>query len=76
MHELVMGGRMMFGVVITHIVGARLPIDKELSLEYPIADPVESHVRCAGSALFDGVVGNARGCRVVSFYWCHRLWMS
>jgi hypothetical protein len=64
-HLAVMSGRVMFSEVVSQIVSAAAPVDKELALGDAVSDPVEAHVDGFGAALFDGVVGNARGTGVV-----------
>jgi hypothetical protein len=54
-----MGGGMMLGKVVGEIVFTGTPMDDELTLLDSIADPVETHVNCFGSALLDCLVGNA-----------------
>ena len=58
-----MGGPVVFGEVISIIVGAAFPVDDELALTFAVADPV-AHVDGFGTALFDCVIGNA-GCGAV-----------
>jgi len=58
----VTGGRVVFGEVISIIVGAALPVDDELALTD--ADPVIAHVDGFGTALLDCVIGHA-GCGAV-----------
>ena len=51
------GRGVVLGVVISEILLAGFPVHSELSLFYPILDPVESHVHCFGSLGLDSVVG-------------------
>ncbi len=75
-HLAVMSGRVMFSEVVSQIVSAAAPVDKELALGDAVSDPVEAHVDGFGAALFDGVVGNARGTGVVGLDGSGWLWMS
>jgi hypothetical protein len=75
-HELMMCGGVVFGVVITLVVGARAPVDEKLSLIDSITNPIKSHVHGAGSALFDGVTGDPGCCGVVCFDGCGWLRMA
>ena len=52
-HETVVTGGMVFGMVITEIVGARAPVDEKLALAYSILEPIETHVHGFGAFLFD-----------------------
>ena len=63
----------MFGVVVTHVVGAGAPINVKLALFYSVLYPVESHVDGFGADLFAGFVGNGDCCGVVYLDWCCRL---
>ena len=65
-HKVVMGGRVVFGVVITKIGLPRVPVDKELALVGLGFDPIEVHVDGFGSFLFDGVIHEALGSGVVN----------
>jgi hypothetical protein len=38
----------------------------ELALADAVANPVEAHVNGFGSFLFDSVIGDAKGCTVIS----------
>ncbi len=61
-HELVMCRRMVFGVIISHIVGSGFPVYDELALKDSISDPIEAYIHCTGSAFLNGVVGDACRC--------------
>ena len=65
----------MLGVVVANVSDARLPVDEELTLSCAIAYPVKSHIDRFRSFLFDGVVGEAVGGRVVNLDWRGRLWV-
>jgi hypothetical protein len=75
-HQFVMGWGVVFGEVIGEIVFTGAPVNDELVLLDSIADPVESHVNCFGSALFDCFVDNASGTSIVGLDWCGCLWMA
>lgn len=64
----------MFGEVVGEIGGAGLPMDMELVLADAVADPVKAHVNGFGSTLFDGVVEDASGARVVNLDRRGGLW--
>ena len=59
--------------VVSIILPAWAPIDKEVSLLDSVSDPVEAHVYCFGSSLFDCVVGKSDGYFIVSLDWSRRL---
>jgi hypothetical protein len=73
---MMMGCRMLLGKVVCVVVFAQFPIDAELILLQAATDPVKAHVYGLGLALFDGVVGNAAGGRVVCFDWSIGLRMT
>jgi hypothetical protein len=50
---------MMFGVVITKVVNAGVPVDKRLAKANLILDPVKVHLHCFEAFLFDGAVCQA-----------------
>ena len=50
---------MVFGEVVGHVVTAPSPVYKELALFDSVLNPVETHVDCFGSLLFDCVVDDA-----------------
>ena len=52
-----------------------MPVDEELTLDCAIAYPIKAHADRFQSFLFDGVVGEAVGGRVVYVYWSGRLWV-
>lgn len=70
------GGCVVFGVVVSVVVGAGLPIDVVMALLDAVADPVVAHVNCTGTLLPDGVVGDADGGGVVGLYGCGGLWVA
>ena len=55
-HETMMGGWVMFCVVVAKVGATWFPVDKELSLDFMIFDPVEAHVDRLGSILLDGII--------------------
>ena len=65
----------MLGVVVAQVSDARLTVDDELTLACEIAYPIKAHVDRFRSFLFDGVVGEAVGGRVVYLDWSGRLWV-
>ena len=75
-HAAMMSWRVMFGKIIRQIVSAWGPEDIEVSLLRAVADPIEPHVDCAGSALFAGSVGDAVGGGIVGLKWSGGLWMA
>ena len=66
----------MFGKIISSVQNSSFPVDVELSLAHPVADPIEAHVDGFGAFLFDGVVGNSGGGAVVSNNWGGGLGMA
>ena len=63
----------MFSVIIGKVVRPWPPIDQELSVAGPVLDPIKTHVDCLGSFLFDRVIGETFGSRVVDLHWRWRL---
>ena len=66
---------MMLGVVVANVSDARLSVDEELTLACAIAYPIKAHFYRFQSFLFDGVVGEDVGGRVVYLEWSGRLWV-
>ena len=66
----------MLGVVVAKVSDAWLPVDEELTLACAIVYPIKAHVDRFRSFLFDGVVGEAVGGRVVDLDWSGRLWAT
>ena len=58
MGDVVRGG-MMLGEIVGIILLAWAPVDQKLALVNWVPDPIEAHVNCFGSALFDLVEGQA-----------------
>ena len=56
-----------FGAVVPKVVPPGFPVRNELALPDPVPNPVESHVNCFGSLLFDCVVADALSAGVVRF---------
>ena len=75
-HEAMVTCWVMLGMVVAEIFGAGSPEDSKLSLLFAVFEPVEAHVHCFGALLFDRVVGEAYGCRVVCLYRRGRLRMT
>ena len=50
---------MEIGVVVTHVVFTRFPINEEVFLLASISNPIKLHVYGFGSALFDGFIDDA-----------------
>ena len=65
----------MLGVVVAQVSDSRLSVDEELTLACAIEYPIKSHVDRFQPFLFDGVVGEAVGGRVVYLGWSGRLWV-
>ena len=62
--------------VVAMVVFPGIPIDSELSLFHPVTEPIESHVDCFGSFLFNGIVDDTSRGTVVRFEWSGRLFVS
>jgi hypothetical protein len=58
---------MMFDEIVGEIVCAFSPMYDELALFDAVAYPIETHVNCLGSLLFDGFVGHACGTCIICF---------
>ena len=67
---------MMLGVLVSQVSDAQILVDEELTLACAIAYPIKAHVGRFQSFLFDGVVGEAVGGRVVDLDWSGRLWVT
>ena len=65
----------MLGVIVDQVSDAGLPVDEELTLGCVIAYPKEAHVNRFQSFLFNGVIGEAVGGRVVYLDWSGRTWV-
>ena len=63
----------MFGEIVRKVVCAWPPVYAELSLSDAVAQPVEPHVHCLASFLFDGIVHDARRTLVVALDGCAAL---
>ena len=71
--SLVVGGGVMLGVIVTHVLEAGMPMDTELLAGNLISNPEVAHFHGARSLAFDGVVGNAGGGGVVTVDWSRWL---
>ena len=56
----------MLGKIVSLVQGAFFPVDMKLALSYTITNPVEAHVHCLGTSLFDSIISNTACCAVVS----------
>jgi hypothetical protein len=65
LHLAVLSGQVMFSEVVSQIVSAAAPVDKELAFRDVVFDPVEAHVNGFGATLFDNVDGYAGGPGIV-----------
>ena len=65
---------MVIGDVITTVLGARLPVEAELSLSFSAAKPVEAGIHPLHLLLYYGVVEHANGSGIVSLDSRGRLW--
>jgi hypothetical protein len=63
--DVVGGGMMVLGEVVTMVVRSLEPVDEELFHGDSVLDPVESHVHCLGALDFDSSVGESVGSGVV-----------
>ena len=59
--SLVMGGGVVLGVIVTHVLETRMPMDTELLSCNLIGNPEIAHLHGSRSLAFDGVVCNACG---------------
>ena len=66
----------MFGEVIREVLVCEGPVHMVLLLVDAISDPIEMHVNGTGSALGDGVIGEANGSGVINLNGCWGLWVS
>jgi len=60
-HGLVMRGWMVLGEIIGTVGSTRAPVDVKLTLFLAVTEPIEAHVNCLGSFLFDRVIDDAAG---------------
>ena len=63
----VMEATVVFGWVVSEIIEPWLPVNIEHTLADSVAQPVESHIHCFRSFLFDCFVDDTGCCAVVSF---------
>ena len=61
---------------ICQVVLTRFPVDMEVSLFRPVSQPIEAHVHCLRSLLFDGVVDDSLGGTIICLDWRGRLWVT
>ena len=66
---------MVLGVIVSQVSDAGLPVDEELTLYCAVAYPIKAHVDRFRSFLFDSVVCESSGGRVVYLGWSGRLWV-
>ncbi len=64
---------MMFGPIVSLVVGSWMPVVAEWALGVMAPQPVESYVHCFGALWLNVVGDNAMGCVVVSLVGCGRL---
>ena len=55
-HRLVMRGGMVFGKVVSQIVSAWAPMDREFAVGTTVLYPIKTHVNRFGTALFDSLI--------------------
>ena len=65
----------MLGAVVARVSDSWLSVDEELTLACAISYPIKAHVDRFRLFLFDDVVGEAVGGRVVYLDWSDRLWV-
>jgi hypothetical protein len=70
------GSGMMFGKVVSKIVGSGFPIDLEPKLTDSVPEPIKSHVDGLGSSLFYCRVHNAMNAFVIGLDGSCRLLMT
>ncbi len=69
-------GRVVLGRIICKIFLSALPVDVELFLSMPVANPIKSHIHCFGSALYNSVSEDSDGTFVVELERRRALWMA
>ena len=74
--SFVVEATVVFGWIVSKVVEPWFPVDIKHTLADAVAQPVESHVHCFGTFLFDCFVDDTGCCAVVSFHWGGRLRMS
>ena len=65
--SFVMESTVVFGWIVSEVVEAWFPVDIKHALADAVTQPVESHVHCFRSFLFDCFVDDIGCCAVVSF---------
>ena len=58
-------GWMMFGVIFPFMNFSAPSIEMVFLLEYPVLEPIETHIHCSGLTLFDHVSDDVACCCVV-----------
>ena len=58
----------MFGVIVTHVLKAGMPMDGEMLAGNLVRNPEVTHLHGTRALAFNGVVGNAGYCRVVAVH--------
>ena len=67
---------MVFGIVIAHICWAGPPVESELLLIFPIAEPVEPHIHRFRALGLDSIVDDAFGRGVICLNGSGRLFVA
>ena len=67
---------MVLSKVICQVFLSTVPADIELSLLDSVYEPVESHINCLASILFEDAIDDAIGSVVVCAWWGWWLWVS
>ena len=74
-HLPVMSWGVMFGMIISQILGSRLPVNDKLALLRSTLDPIKTHVNGLGYFLFYGDIGKSGIKSVVDLHGSGRLGM-
>lgn len=61
----VVGWWVMFGKIVSQVIGRFVPFEIELGLGFSVTEPMISHVNGSGSALLDCVLDKSEGSSVV-----------
>ncbi len=59
------GGRVVFGVIVGPVLGACIPVVSKLILGFAAMEPPKMHIHHLGPAGHNSLVGNSRCCRVI-----------
>ena len=70
------GSRMGFGVVVSHVFLSGVPSYVELVAGDLVGNPEVAHFHGTGTLALNGVVGNAGSGGIVAVDWCRRLWVA